>query len=181
MRYSTIFTTLFLALTSALGLPNDIRVEADQVSVSHVSNGFHWVNATSKNGKPFRIGYPKTNPDHFLTERSELARGVASSDLETRDYQWYSVVWPVASDGSWKEVTNVPQLTKYDLFEQSQPRIYKYALDVYLTNTGWGTTYTFEDQEGDEYPLTAFTNGKHNVDYDSDAPNIKRVKTDQEF
>ncbi|KAF7360659.1 hypothetical protein MVEN_00797600 [Mycena venus] len=181
MRYSTIFTTVFLALTSALGMPQNIA-QADQLAIgtSDASNGFHWVDAMSKNGRPFRIGYPKANSGHILTERSGLAGGAGGSTLETREFKWYSVDWPVG-DSSWKEVTNVPQLTKYALYENSQPRIYTYVLHVYLTNTGWGTTYTFEDQEGDEYALTAFTNGQHSIDFNSDAPRIKRVKTDQEF
>jgi len=180
MRYSTIFTTAFLALTSALGMPHNIN-QADQLSARapDASNGFHWVDAMSKNGKPFRIGYPKTNSEN-LTERSELASGAAPSALETREFIWYNVDWPVG-DSSWKDVTNVPQLTRYALYEQSQPRLYTYALYVYLTNTGWGTTYTFEDQEGDEYPLTAFTNGAHSVDFDSSEPKIRRVRTEQEF
>ncbi|KAJ7495065.1 hypothetical protein FB451DRAFT_1019738 [Mycena latifolia] len=123
----------------------------------------------STNGKPFRIGYPTTNSEH-LTETSQSTRGDT----------WYSVVWPVG-DSSWKDVTNVPQLTQYALYEQSQPRLYTYALDVYLTNTGFGTTYVFKDQAGDEYLLTALTNGKHSLDFDSEEPNIGRVKTDQEF
>ncbi|KAJ7495135.1 hypothetical protein FB451DRAFT_1213438 [Mycena latifolia] len=173
MRCSAILTTVFLALTSALGMPHNIA-QADQLSAraSDASKGFHWVDATSKNGKPFRIGCPQTDSEH-LPETPQSA-------LDSRGYEWYSVSWPVG-DSSWKDVTNVPQLTRYALYEQSQPRIYTYTLDVYLTNTGWGTTYVFEDQEGDEYSLTAFTNGKHGLDFDSEAPKVVRVKTEQEF
>jgi mRNA-degrading endonuclease HigB of HigAB toxin-antitoxin module len=83
-------------------------------------------------------------------------------------------------NSSWKKVTNVPQLTKYALYEQSQPRIFQYTLRVYLTNTEFGETYTFEDQEGNDYTLTVFLDGQH-VDFDSEKPNIQRVRTHQEF
>ncbi|KAJ7495074.1 hypothetical protein FB451DRAFT_1213284 [Mycena latifolia] len=173
MRCSTILTTVFLALTSALGMPHNIA-QADQLAAraSDASNGFHWVDAMSKNGKPFRIGYPKTDSEH-LTETSQSA-------LEARGDEWYTVSWPV-SDRSPKDVTDVPQLTRYALYEQGQPRIYTYTLEVYLTNTGRGTTYAFEDQAGDEYSLSAFTNGYHNLHFDSEQPKIVRVRTAQVF
>ncbi|KAJ7581628.1 hypothetical protein C8J56DRAFT_793566, partial [Mycena floridula] len=160
---------------------SDSITEADQLPApaSDVSNDFHWVEAMSKNGKPFRIGYSKADSES-LTERSELASDAAPSAVETNGLKYYKVNWPVG-DSSWKPVTEVPQLTRYALYENTPPRFFQYTLDVYLTNTGWGTAYTFQDQKGDSYALTAYTDGKHSVAYDSEAPTIVLVGTEQEF
>lgn len=94
---------------------------------------------------------------------------------------WYSVNWPVGDD-SWKDTEEFFKkktgIYRYRLYEQSPPTIYQYALYISVIDggSGWGRTYTFEDQEGDEYPLTVFTDGDHSVKYNSKAPRIKRVK-----
>jgi len=172
MKLSWILAAVLFAHTSALGVP---RNTADQLSLPD-ENGFQWMNATTKNGKPYRIGYPIgiRGTEHSTERQSILA-------LDKRGFTWYPVLWPTGNS-NWRPVTNVPQLTAYALYEQSIPRIYTYALKVYLTQTGRGTTYTFEDQGGDEYSLTAFTDGKHSVDFNSRVqPSIRRVKTDQEY
>jgi len=174
MKPSWILAAVLFAYTSALGVPCNT---VDQLPLSN-ENGFQWMNATTKNGKPYRIGYPIgiSGTEHSIERESTLA-------VDKLEFIWYNVLWPT-NDSEWKTVEIVPQLTKYALYEQGRPRIYKYALYVYLTNTGFGTTYTFEDNEGNEYPLTAFTDGSHAVDFDFDypeEPSIRRVKTDQNY
>lgn len=93
---------------------------------------------------------------------------------------WYSVNWPVG-DTTWKDTEewfkDVTGIYCYKVIEQSQPRIYQYAIYISVVDggSGFGRMYTFEDQEGGEYSLTAFLNGDHSVNYDSNAPRIKWV------
>lgn len=94
---------------------------------------------------------------------------------------WYPVNWPVG-DASWKDTEEYFKdktgIYRYRLYKQPKPRIHQYTLSISVIDggSGWGRTYTFEDQEGDQYGLTVFTDGDHYVDFDSHAPKITRVK-----
>ncbi|KAF7373062.1 hypothetical protein MSAN_00513900 [Mycena sanguinolenta] len=176
MRYSIISTVVLGAMTCALGMP---QRPSNANGVFLRSDDFHWVDAVSGNGKPFQIGYPKNATEEVHSKRLEVGRGgeESTSAALTARTGTYDVSWPLGTSGS---VDDVPQLVEYKL-SKSSSLFYDYALDVKLTNTGWGADYTFYDASPDLYTLTAFTNGWHTVRYNSDNPTIVHVKTSQTF
>ncbi|KAJ7751934.1 hypothetical protein DFH07DRAFT_1061787, partial [Mycena maculata] len=126
---------------------------------------FHWVDAISKNGKPYQIGYPKTGV------RSELARGPRAGRFE-----WCDVSWAMPSQGPKDgEGTGVPQLAEYKLSTSSSIN-YPYAVEVKVAKvpTG-GSRYYFCDQGSDTYGLLVKREDvPHIVRYNSTSPSIAK-------
>ncbi|KIO26565.1 hypothetical protein M407DRAFT_243675 [Tulasnella calospora MUT 4182] len=86
----------------------------------------------------------------------------------------FNVTWPVG-DQTWKEVTDIPSITRYRLYPITHI-FYSYQLD--FTNSV-NLDFIFYDQSGDRYTKSTFVNGDHSVHYKSDDPTILLVKAEE--
>jgi len=124
-------------------------------------DGIHWIQATSKNGVPYEIGFRNI-------EHSE-ERGV----VVTKDYYPKPVNWPVADD-SWKETTGevAQTIRRYNLHRNGGWSIYEYRLDFINKEI---RSYRFWDETEDYYDVGTNAIGDHFVRFSSDKPTIKYV------
>jgi hypothetical protein len=121
-----------------------------------------WEEATSKNGKPFRIGRKKT--ENSTTE------GKGEENVTDKTDFGIQVTWPVGAN-SWNTTTSDVQktaaITRYILYNTSGQNNYR----LYFTDTEY-YWYYFYDQTGDSYNVNTFRDTDHYVDYTSNKPNI---------
>ena len=127
-----------------------------------------WVNANSTNGKPFRIGWKKTQD---ATSR-DSAKGVKARKMFNK-----SVYWSL-SDDSWKELGSGfysdTGISRYNL-HKSRSWVYDHVLEVTFDMDYF---YKFCDQTRDCYSLSGMRAGDHYIQYNSKSPNIVRVRND---
>jgi hypothetical protein len=162
----------------------------------------YWHEATSKNGKKYRIGVQKSDfPDLSEQEVKDLmsaprkgppeksfdiTAGLGLGDGEilgtglkakiTHTTGNDNIYWPyTGNDDSWKK----PAQRVIDLFDIKQYCLcknfggwYDYKLWIDITQD-WN--YDFYDETGDYYRIYTLTTGTHSVTYDSDKPTIEKI------
>ncbi|KAJ5205221.1 hypothetical protein N7472_001669 [Penicillium cf. griseofulvum] len=132
---------------------------------THVDNGsIEWHEATSKKGKPYRIGVRKAG-----TEAAPKPKA-GEPDVGGID-----VYWPPTNDPTWIDtpppVQNIAAISRYYL-NYTEGGFYQYIL--FFTNTQH-YDYHFQDETGDTYRCNTFRNDDHYVQYNSSNPTITHV------
>lgn len=162
----------------------------------------YWQEATSRNGKKYRIGVPKSDyPDLSEQEVKDLLGapkqgppeepldsiaglgdggrlGVGGKPIRmiTHDTGNDPIYWPyTGNDDSWKGVA--PRIK--DLFDIKQYCLCKnfggwYDNKLWIDITEeWN--YDFYDETNDSYRIYTYRTGTHSVTYDSKKPTIVRI------
>ena len=132
-----------------------------------------WKEFTNKNGKKFRVGYPKElgyteeNIDAEIAQKKESESEVNAS--------WVSVYWVPEENASWhkpKKAVREKGIREYKLTKKTRVTAYMYKLE-FINTKGW--YFDFMDESGDEYHIVTPRNGYHYINYNSTDPIIIKV------
>lgn len=158
--------------------------DADLVKNVEDDGAYYWNEATSRDGKKYRIGVLKSDhPDRseaevkalFGSNTPEKAGSLAVESTEHVERANYDidVSWPYPSSGpTSREVSDKIKIGYYKL-SWNTGGYYDYCLAVTISEGGWA--YQFDDETNDSYSLWAKTDGRHTVCYDSKKPSIVKV------
>ncbi|KAJ7758704.1 hypothetical protein B0H16DRAFT_1885235 [Mycena metata] len=148
--------------------------QGDRPSAEAPDDNMDWVDAVSKNGKPYRFGYRKTDSSDS-TGTSKTGTGVYydgpinGPTTYRLDPNWVPGDSPVEHDAP----AYLAPITKYKLWKRTEWwKYYNYTLEVYCTKK---VSLKFYDQEPDYYSVISKADGWAQVDYDSTAPNLVEV------
>lgn len=139
-------------MTGHRKLPDDDRIQ--------------WTKATSKFGKPFEYGVLKTTVESEEKSQAHVAQPNV----------WHPVNWPVIPPtNNWVPVgmplAAYTQVQRYRTFV-NPPGVFQFRFE--FTNMG-PYTYTFQDQDGDQFVVNTFVIGDYSFQFNSEQPNIVAV------
>ncbi|KAK0515735.1 hypothetical protein JMJ35_001769 [Cladonia borealis] len=134
-----------------------------------------WQEATSKNGKAYRVD--KQEP--IGTEKGKDKPAL----MEKKPFS-IDVYWPVTKDwvDTTEEVKKVAAITRYKLIRHppppppppEKPPPYSPEYTLWFTNTEH-YHYYFTDETNDTYDNNTFVNHDHWIQYDSQKPTIVKI------
>lgn len=136
-----------------------------------------WSNATSMNGRKYRIGTLKTS-DSDPAVPSAPADDKPSGDKphppEFIVHEVDDIYWPVSTPTWLKPAQRIIDQVDISRYYVTKNPGWWYDYILYITNTeNW--SYTFYDETGDSYGLNCYQQGDHYVAYDSTQPTIVKI------
>jgi hypothetical protein len=158
---------LVLALSQgSAAIPTDISFSQ---LLAFNSPAMTWTNATSKFGKPFRIGT-------LQTDQAVEKRQVSPKNPFTISVNWGVTPGAFQSISTSPDVQSIAAIDQYYLNDIRAgggiPAATQFLLWFHNTQT---YDYYFTDQSGDVYEINTYIRGDHTLNYDSTYPIITTI------